>query len=178
MPKRWFFTDEIRTPDPGPVIRGLDGGTGVVFRHYHDPERTPMAASAADVCRARGGVLLIAGDPALASKVRAQGVHWPEAALETPGRTPVPPWLLRTAAVHSHAALARAEAAGVDAVFVSPVFPTASHPGRKPLGLEGLAQLCAACAVPVFALGGVTAENAESAMDAGAAGVAGIGLFL
>lgn len=194
LPKRWFFTDDARTRRPDKIIRGLAAGTGVIFRHYAAPDRARLAAACADACRNAGAPLLIAGDPRLASQVRAQGVHWPEAmvkmepeamvktgpeaALENPGRPPVPPWLLQTAAVHSQAALAQAEAEGMDAVFASPVFATVSHPGRRPLGLEGLARLCAGARIPVFALGGMTAENTQSALDAGAAGAAGIGLFL
>lgn len=40
-----------------------------------------------------------------------------------------------------------------------------------------LAEVCAAVAVPVFALGGVTLANAASCIAAGAYGVAGIALF-
>ncbi|MHC8508053.1 MAG: thiamine phosphate synthase [Rhodospirillales bacterium] len=202
LPKRWFFTDDARTRRPDKIIRGLEAGTGVIFRHYAAPDRARLAAACADACRDAGALLLIAGDPRLASQVRAQGVHWPEAmvkmepeamvktgpeamvktgpeaALENPSRMPVPPWLLQTAAVHSQAALATAEAEGMDAVFASPVFATVSHPDRQPLGLESLARLCAGARIPVFALGGMTAENTQSALDAGAAGAAGIGLFL
>lgn len=178
LPERWFFTDEARTRAPDKITRRLTRGTGVVFRHYGDPDRARTAARTAAAARRARVFLLVAGNPRLASAVRAQGVHWPEAALENPDRPPVPPWMMQTAAVHSEAALERAEAAGMDAVFASPVFAAASHPKTEPLGPEGLARICAAARIPVYALGGIRKENTQAALDAGAAGIAGIGLFL
>jgi thiamine-phosphate pyrophosphorylase len=62
-----------------------------------------------------------------------------------------------TAAVHSEAELA--EAAGCDAVLLSPVFAPGSKPGdtRRPLGPEGFERLARyAAPLPCFALGGMT----------------------
>ncbi|GIJ74961.1 thiamine phosphate synthase [Virgisporangium ochraceum] len=65
-------------------------------------------------------------------------------------------------------------------VTVSPVFPTASKPGYGPaLGLSTLRNWCAACAVPVLALGGVDSpERAGACVRAGAAGVAVMGAVM
>lgn len=177
-PERWFFTDDVRTPQPDKIIRRLRAGSGAVFRHYAAPARARLARRAARLCRDRSLPLLIAADPALAARLGAFGVHWPEAALQGPVRAPAPPGLAVTAAVHCETALTRAEAAGAEAVFASPVFATPSHPERAPMGLKGLARLCARARVPVYAVGGITAENAQSALDAGAAGTGGISLFL
>jgi thiamine monophosphate synthase len=63
--------------------------------------------------------------------------------------------------------------------LLSPIFPTASHPQARPLGLETLADAVkTAGRVPVYALGGVDRENAKACIEAGAAGVAGIRTFL
>ncbi len=77
---------------------------------------------------------------------------------------------------HREDELARAAAAGADYVTYSPIFGATSkvHP-LPPVGLEGLRSACRLSALPVYALGGVTAENASSARNAGAAGVAVIG---
>ncbi|HZW89781.1 MAG TPA: thiamine phosphate synthase [Myxococcaceae bacterium] len=73
-------------------------------------------------------------------------------------------WLPRerwiSAAVHSEAELA--EAAGCDAVLLSPVFAPGSKPGdpRPPLGPEGFARLArVASPLPCFALGGMTPDR-------------------
>lgn len=50
------------------------------------------------------------------------------------------------------------------------IYPTTSHPGREPLGLDPLRE--AAAAGPVIAIGGITPERVGPIMRAGAAGVA------
>jgi thiamine-phosphate pyrophosphorylase len=65
-------------------------------------------------------------------------------------------------------------------VTVSPVYPSASKPGYGPaLGLSTLRNWCAACAVPVLALGGVDSPaRAAACVRAGAAGVAVMGTVM
>ena len=74
--------------------------------------------------------------------------------------------------------LAEAEAArteGADYLVVGPVFATASHPGRSPLGLAKLQQIVAAAGdLPVIAIGGVTADRVREVRSSGAYGVAAI----
>ncbi|MGZ4257913.1 MAG: thiamine phosphate synthase, partial [Gaiellaceae bacterium] len=54
-----------------------------------------------------------------------------------------------------------------------PVWATPSKPDADPpIGLDGLAEICAAVSVPVVAIGGVDASNAAECIRAGAAGVA------
>lgn len=64
------------------------------------------------------------------------------------------------------------EAAGAaDYVFLGPIWQTASHPGRPPLGVEAIA---AAQPARVIAIGGITPERAAECRKAGAYGVAAI----
>lgn len=151
------------------AARGLPRGAAVVFRHFGAPDRAGTARRLAAVCRSRGLVLLIAADPALARRVAADGVHWPERLLPD-RRSPV--FALVTAAAHSAAALAKAEAAGVDAVVLAPVFRSTS--GNAPLGLFHASQLARAAKLPVVALGGVNADNARRLAGRGFAGVAAV----
>ena len=76
---------------------------------------------------------------------------------------------------HSVVEAAEARRDGADAVLLSPVFPTASKPGARALGVEAIAAAVAAGAGPVRALGGVTAERAAALREAGAHGVAVMG---
>lgn len=83
------------------------------------------------------------------------------------------------ASCHDRSELEHACAIGVDWVVVSPVLPTASHPGAVTLGWEGLARLTAVSTVPVYALGGLSRSHLGLAHRAGAAGIAAIrGLWL
>jgi len=74
--------------------------------------------------------------------------------------------------------LAEAEAArteGADYLVVGPVFVTASHPGRTPLGLERLQAIASAVdGLPVIAIGGITADRVREVSNSGAYGVAAI----
>jgi thiamine-phosphate pyrophosphorylase len=66
-----------------------------------------------------------------------------------------------------------AERSGAAYVGAGPVWATPSKADADPpVGLEGLAEICAAVSVPVVAIGGVDATNAADCIRAGAAGVA------
>jgi thiamine-phosphate pyrophosphorylase len=169
IPALFFFTDPERTPDPVATARHLPRGAAVVLRHFGAPDRGRTARRLATICRSRGLVLLIAADMALARRVAADGVHWPERLL--PDRRP-PGFRLVTAAAHSGEALAKAWAAGVDAAVLAPVFRSSS--GNAPLGLFHASQLARAAKLPVVALGGVNADNVRRLAGRGFAGVAAV----
>jgi len=66
-----------------------------------------------------------------------------------------------------------AERSGASYVGAGPVWATPSKlDAAPPLGLDGLAAICARVRVPVVAIGGVDASNAAECIRAGAAGVA------
>ena len=81
-------------------------------------------------------------------------------------------WL--SASCHDAQSLNMALEKGVDFVFLSPVLPTASHPGEATLGLEGFAELANSVPLPVFALGGVELKDLPQLNQAGATGFAAI----
>ena len=152
VPPLWLFTDAVRAPDPLPAIARLPRGlAGVVFRHDGVSGRAALARQVAALCRARRLALVVAGDPRLAAAVGA-GVHL-RGGRGRPGR--LPPGRFATSSAHGRAELVRAMRAGVDAVFLSPLFPTASHPGGRVLGPVRWAGLARGCGRPVLALGGV-----------------------
>jgi thiamine-phosphate pyrophosphorylase len=101
----------------------------VVLRHDHDPARVALGQDLARICRARRLVLVVAGDGRLAAGLKAglhlRGGHWPG---------PLRPAGTVTSSAHSVSDLRRAQRAGVDLVFLSPAFPTASHVGTPGLG--------------------------------------------
>ncbi|MBW4093106.1 MAG: thiamine phosphate synthase [Proteobacteria bacterium] len=156
LPALWLFTDARRLPDPrGAVARLPRGAAGVVLRH--DGAAGPGAAARAALgrdlaalCRARRLILVVAGDTVLAGTLGA-GVHlrggrWPDVRRRRRG--------VVTSSAHGGADLRRARRAGADLVFLSPVFPTASHPGAPALGPLRWAALARGGAAG--ALGGVT----------------------
>ena len=180
LPPLILMTDRKRLADPMPVVETLPRGGAVILRHYGDREREALAFRLAFICRERGLRLLIAGDVRLAARVRADGVHLPEGRATKAasgwriGRRPG--WLV-TAAAHSPAAIMRAAQAGVDAVLLSPVFPTKSHPGAATIGPLRFAAWVRESPLPVYALGGVSVHSARRLASSGAVGFAGIGGF-
>jgi thiamine-phosphate pyrophosphorylase len=82
------------------------------------------------------------------------------------------------ASCHSIEAAQTAERDGADYIFFGPVFSTPSKATYgEPQGLTRLTALCRLLAIPVLAIGGITAENANSCLQAGATGLAAIRLF-
>ena len=80
--------------------------------------------------------------------------------------------------VHDLAEADAARAEGADYLVVGPVFATATHPGRSPLGLAKLQQIAAAAGeIPVIAIGGITADRVREVRSSGAYGVAAIRAF-
>jgi thiamine-phosphate pyrophosphorylase len=161
LPRAFHFTDPVRTPDILRVARRLPRGFGIVWRHYGLADRLATGREFARICRQRGIMLLVSADPALARHIGADGVHWPEARL-TGARLP---GLIETASAHSASAIARAAHLGVDAVFVSAVFPSQSPSAGKPLGPLKFRQLARAARIPVYALGGINPRNAARVMS-------------
>jgi thiamine-phosphate pyrophosphorylase len=84
-----------------------------------------------------------------------------------------------TVGVSCHSvASAKAAARSADYIFFGPVFATPSKAGYgPPQGLARLTEVCRAVAVPVLAIGGITALNAPACLRAGASGIAAIRLF-
>jgi thiamine-phosphate pyrophosphorylase len=65
------------------------------------------------------------------------------------------------------------ERAGAAYIGAGPVWATPSKTDADPpIGLDGLAEICAAVSVPVVAIGGIDATNAADCIRAGASGVA------
>jgi thiamine-phosphate pyrophosphorylase len=66
---------------------------------------------------------------------------------------------------------------GLDYLLFGTVFPTVSKPAATAAGVETLARACAAVALPVLAIGGMTVSTLAPVARAGAAGFAAIGFF-
>ncbi|KIE86629.1 dGTP-pyrophosphohydrolase [Acinetobacter pittii] len=81
------------------------------------------------------------------------------------------------AACHDAVSLKQAQQIGCDAVFISPVKPTTTHPEAVVLGWERFNELAQNSQIPVFALGGVHPDDLATAQQHGAYGLAGIRNF-
>jgi len=79
-----------------------------------------------------------------------------------------------SAPVHSLRERVAAERAGTRLLFVSPVFPTRSHPGARSLGRVRFGALMRGARARVIALGGMTQARAKSLSGFGIYGWAAI----
>ena len=151
----------------------------VIYRAFGAADALSVGRRLARLAHRRGLVFLFGADPALAAAVGADGVHLPErdAARAADLRRRRPRWLV-TAAAHSPAAIVAAHRAGADAVFVSPVFASASASAGRPLGVLRFAAMARGAGAPVYALGGVNARTARRLSRSGAAGLAAVEAFV
>ena len=175
LPPLLILTDPLRTPDPLALAERLPEGTGLVYRAFGAPDALVIACALAATARRRRLVLLIGADAAIAAACGAQGVHLPErwAYKARRLRARHPTWLL-TSAAHGAAGLARAHAAGLDAVLLSTAFPSRSPTAGLPLGAVRLAGLMRGARLPVYALGGVNALTIRRLRGTGVGGVAAV----
>jgi len=170
FPALWYFTDQARAPDPLPVIACLPRGLcGVVFRHDRVANRAALASVVTKLCKYRGIPLVIAGDMRLAARLKT-GVHlrggrWPDQ-LRLRGLRQG----LVTSSAHGVEEIRRARLAGAAIIFISPVFPSASHPGEKAMGPIKWANLARRAGRAAYALGGVTGSNFRRLPAAAGAG--------
>jgi len=173
LPQLILVTDELRLPDPIPSARRMPSGSALLFRHYGIADRKNLAKELAEVCRQKNLVLWVGGDVALARTVGAHGLHLPEF-MARRVRPLVPKGMTLTVSAHSFAAIRRAEVIGADAVLISPIFPSQSHPDRTALGPLQFRKWVGPSTVPAYALGGIGPSNASQLAGSGGAGIAAI----
>lgn len=175
LPARFFIAERSRGIDPLEIAARLARGTGIILRDYGAEDREAYAHRLATIARRRGLPLLIAGDARLAASLGAAGLHLSRRRLFERPPCRRSGWIV-TAAAHDRLALRRAREIGVDAVLVSPVFVTGSHPDAKPLGPHRLARMIDGVELPVYALGGIDAFNARR-LPPGLQGLAALSAF-
>ncbi len=164
----WLFTDVARGGDLLAAVNALPKGLcGVVFRHDGVRARGALARMVWQICRIRRLAMVVAGEPL---PFAGPGVHLRDGrGRRTAG--------LRTGSAHGVAALTRAFRNGADIVFLSPAFPTASHPGQPGLGALRWASGAQRHRGAVYALGGVDGWTAKR-LPAWVGGAGAIGALL
>ncbi len=134
-----------------------------------ESERLELARETVKRARPYGARVLVNGTLDLARAAGADGVHLDAGALMNCAARPDCDWV--GASCHNGEELARA-ADIADFAMLSPVLPTASHPGEPTLGWEAFARLAAQSPIPVYALGGVAYADLDTARSHGAHGIA------
>lgn len=178
LPRLILMTDAVRLPDPVPAVLALPRGSAIILREQDRAKRAALARELLALCRSRKVRLLIAGDWRLVCTIGADGLHLSEALVRhgrRDWRRALAPDRIVTAAAHSRRAIRLAAQSGVDAVLLSPVFATLSHPRAAALGPLRFARWVGESPVPLYALGGIDATRAKRLRGIELAGFAAIG---
>jgi thiamine-phosphate pyrophosphorylase len=180
-----MITDRRRLPDPDPeeVVRQVRQAAARGIQLVQIRERDldgralyELSRRAVEAVRGSATRVIVNDRLDVALAARAHGVQLRTGSFAAGRvRTMVPPGFLIGQSVHTAAEAAGARAA--DFLLYGTVFETRSKPGIAPAGLQRLSEVVRATAVPVLALGGVSADRIPDVLETGAAGFAGISMF-
>lgn len=158
---------------PAALAAGVDV-VQVRVKEAGDREVYDLTEQAVALCAEYGAACLVDDRLDVALAAGAAGVHLGAddlpvaAARAVAGRD-----FVIGATARDPAAAAEAVAAGATYLGVGPSFATATKAGLPPpIGVEGVAAVCASVSVPVIAIGGVRADRVSALLAAGAHGVA------
>lgn len=157
LPRLWLVSDARNDRMLAAALAAMPRGSGLIYRHYHlaPTQRRARFARLARMARARGHAVVLAGGMAQARAWRADGAYGPPALLARGAGG------LRLITAHGFREIRQARAARADAILLSPVFASHSHPGGKVLGPLRFRLLAAQAQAPVIALGGINAARAR-----------------
>ena len=167
VPMCWLMCDARLGADIPAIVAAMPPRSAVVVRPYamQIEGRAELIRAIRRAARAKRHLLLIAGG---GSDAGFDGRHGD--GRRAKGFLSLP--------VHGRRELAQANRLGADAVLISPVWPTRSHPDGNSLGTRGFAHLAARSSAKVIALGGVSARGFARLKIHGAAGWAAIDAWL
>jgi thiamine-phosphate pyrophosphorylase len=173
LPALILLTDDERLHGPLEAASALPRGSAVIVRARNSEKRFALGIALREIAHKNGLFLLVADDPYLAVKIYADGIHLPERRAHEAmhWRAMHPDWLITCAA---HSARAASRTKGADAMLLSPVFETKSHPDRAPLTPIRLRLIAKTAPIPIYALGGIDARNVARLRDASLVGIAAI----
>jgi thiamine-phosphate pyrophosphorylase len=158
LPKLWLISDARNDATLNAALARLPRGSGFIFRHYHldGRERYERFCQLRRIAHARAALVILADSALTAREWGADGIYGSPRSL-TPRRT----GLFRLATAHNPREIALASRIGADAILLSPVFATRSHPGASSLGPVRFRLLACLADMPVIALGGMSHRKAR-----------------
>jgi thiamine-phosphate pyrophosphorylase len=162
LPRQWLFSDERLTVGVVRLASLLPPESGIVLRHdsLGRGARWRLLRRLVRVARARGLTVLIAGAPDTAHRWGADGVHLRQLDARRAAQAHRL-GLIVTMPVHDARESRRARRAKADGVFISPLYPTRSHPGAPALGPAAWLRLARHTGGQPIALGGMTPARAR-----------------
>lgn len=158
LPDLWLISDARNDAGLEAALARLPRGSGFIYRHYHlgDPDRWRRFRALRRVAKACGHAVILSDSALTATEWGADGIYGAPRSL-----WPRRDGLLHLATAHDLAEIGLANRLGADAVLLSPVFATRSHPGGGVLGPVRFRLLARQSLVPVIALGGMDQHSAD-----------------
>lgn len=159
LPEIWAISDKRNDVVLEQTLAHLPRGSGFIYRHYHlgDPERWERFRELRHIAKAHGHTVILSDSALTAREWGADGIYGSPRSLY-----PRREGLLHLATAHDLEEIGLANRLGADAVLLSPVFPTNSHPGGRTLGPARFRLLAQHSCVPVIALGGMTQHRVRT----------------
>lgn len=179
-----YIADYRGNADASPALAlvsvALEAGVPCVqlrAKECTDRQRWQLAVQVVRLCHEAGATCIVDDRVDIALAAGADGAHvGPDDIGVADARRLLGPGKLLGASARDATGAAAAVAAGADYIGCGPCYATSSKDGLPPpIGPEGLSAVAHAVAVPVLAIGGITAARAPEVMAAGAYGVAVIG---
>lgn len=170
------MTDPGRVGDPVMMAKSLPKGTAIIYRHFGKSDHLDEARKLREVTFEKGLQYLIGDDPELTAKIGADGVHFRRdrnPAERLLWRRRCPDWLITQAGLKSDLVY-KGNYKGLDALFISSIFPSQSPSAGKPIGITKLRHITQKLDIPIIALGGIDNSTAPRLIGTGAAGLAAI----
>ena len=163
LPRQWLFSDERLTVGVVQLAATLPPGSGIVLRHdsLTRGARWRLLRRLMLVARGRGLTILFAGTPDRARRWGADGVHLRQHDAHRAAQAHRL-GLIVTMPVHDAREARHARRAKADGVFISPLYPTRSHPGAKALDPAAWLRLARLAGGQPIALGGMTPARARA----------------
>ena len=175
-PGLYAVTDTALTRERGliPCVEAVLRG-GAVMVQYRDKSddrvrRLREARALGELCAEHGATLLINDDIGLAAEAGAAGVHLgrDDATVEQARERLGPKAIVGVSCYHELLRARAAAAAGADYVAYGRFFPSRTKPGRPLATPALLRESSREIALPVAAIGGITAANGADLVAAGA----------
>lgn len=149
---------------------------GLILREKDlaEAEYSILAKAVLEICQSASVPMILHSHLELAEDLECQGVHLPYACfmenLEQVHKLQAEKKLVISISCHSKEEATTAASNGADQIVLGTIFATDCKPGKIGAGLEFLREVCDACPIPVYAIGGVNSERLPDVLKAGAVG--------
>ncbi len=184
IPKAVLFSDEKKIGDLEMVTKTLSRNSALIYRQQNSDHKIRK------ICKENKIKFIVKNNIALYKDMRADGIHFSDndtlsASLRYKIKK-LPNSTILSLSCHNLKSLTKAIKLQPDIIFISPVFPTTSHPNSKIIGIKKLASLAQHFQKlqkthpkpQLYALGGINLSNIKSLKKLNLGGIGGIDIFL